>query len=88
MVKNDKKNKREYERKSRGEGPEGARDKEESQAASRGVPQRAVKPTRAPEPPPSSSVPPSNFAGKSSRCLRGSQPRYSNLYTGRIWLIF
>jgi hypothetical protein len=64
MVKNDKKNKREYERKSRGEGPAGARDKEEGQAAARGAPQRGVKPTsRAPEPPPSSSVPPSNFAG-------------------------
>ncbi len=64
MVKNDKKNKREYERKSRGECPGGARDKEEGQAAARGAPQRAVKPTsRAPEPTPSSSVPPSNFAG-------------------------
>jgi hypothetical protein len=64
MVKNDKKNKREYERKSRGDGPGGARDKEESQAAARGAPQRGVKHTRAPEPPPpSSSVPPSNFSG-------------------------
>jgi hypothetical protein len=64
MVKNDKKNKREYERKSRGEGPGGARDKEDSHVASKGAPQKGVKPTsRAPEPPPSSSVPPSNFAG-------------------------
>jgi hypothetical protein len=64
MVKNDKKNKREDERKSRGEGPGGARDMEEGQAAARGAPQRGVKPTsRAPEPPPSNSIPPSNFAG-------------------------